>query len=797
MADKTNDDPYHKEKVCNFCNSSNPLNANFCRACGEKFIVIEKSSSKNDILCIKCSSNNPEGSKYCKYCGTSLEEAIDEAQLNKCLFGLNKKQKEAVVSREKRVLVLAGAGSGKTKTIIQRILYLISQGANAENILAITFTRNAANEMKDRLIEALDTTGEYKQETSNKRLSYFKKENMRREYMNKVPLVKDITIKTFHGLCYSILKHHGGNEYDNRFKILEDKNYKDSVNSDNMQNMNVNEAIRHSMVKLSEDTNYLIKLKTYVFLNYVKEPKNKKEIKYPKTGDKYYTTLDGRYKVRSKSERYIADWLFTHNINYIYEDLVVIDGVPFRPDFHIIDAGIHLEHISRLSYPTDKKEERMKKANMPYLKIYEETTEDIQNFYRELQEIVLPKLNKDISPTKYINFDSEFIYYQRELGRFIDDVNSAINMMKTEDIGIKEVYERGIGSPHERIRDFYKLFKPIYEEYHSLCINKSYLDFNDLLLKTLSLLNKDPSIKKHYQDRFRHVLVDEFQDVNSLQVKLIKELLSEDSFLMCVGDDWQSIYGWRGSEVAYIVDFEKYFENPKIIKYDLNYRSQNTIVTASNEVIKNNKHKVDKEIKSFTNKGKKIYLYMATKEEEDGSDKVYELIKTFGGKGYTKEDILILYRKHGMYDKYKEKLKDIEIPFSHKTIHSAKGLEAKAVILIGMTGGNYGFPSLWDEDSIFEIIKKTNHELKMEEERRLFYVAITRAKEELFIISEIGNESSFVTEIPGEFIDRKNFLILDIKDNSEVYCLECGRKLEDDFKYCPQCGKKLDAKIDN
>lgn len=792
MINKSNDNFNNKDKICPFCNSSNPYEAKFCRTCGEKFPEVENSNLMNNILCIKCNRNNPEGSKYCEYCGTTLEEAVDEAQLNKCLFGLNKKQKEAVICKDKRVLVLAGAGSGKTKTIIQKILYLLSQGVNAENILAITFTRNAADEMRDRLIETLDNTGEYKQKISEKNFSYSKREALRKEYLNSIPFAKDINVKTFHALCYSILKLHGGSEYDNKFNILQDNNYKDSINSENLQRLTVNEAIKHSMIKLSEDTNYLIKLKTYIFLNYVKEPKNKKDKKYARTGEKYYTTLDERFKVRSKSERYIADWLFTHNINYNYEERVEIDGFSFRPDFHIIDAGIHLEHISKLSYPIDMKEQYMKKANMPYLKIYEETTENIQNFYRELQEIVLPKLNKDITSDNFINFDSEFINYKMELGRFIDDVSTAINMIKTENIDINEVYERGIRSPHERIRVFYELFKPIYEGYHSLCINKSYLDFNDLLIKTLALLNKDPAIKKRYQDKFKYVLVDEFQDVNSLQVKLIKELLTENSCLLCVGDDWQSIYGWRGSEVDYIVNFGNYFEDPKIIKYDLNYRSQNTIVNASNEIIKNNKHKIDKEIKSFTNKGKKIYLYMATKEELDGADKVCELIRAFGEKDYTKEDILILYRKHAMYDKYKEKLRSVDAPFSHKTIHSAKGLEAKAVFLIGLVGGNYGFPSLWDDDSIFEIIKKSNHELKMEEERRLFYVALTRAKEELFLITEIGNESSFVTEIPGEFIDRKNFLILDIKENpSLIYCLDCGRKLDDDFKYCPQCGKKI------
>ena len=145
-----------------------------------------------------------------------------------------------------------------------------------------------------------------------------------------------------------------------------------------------------------------------------------------------------------------------------------------------------------------------------------------------------------------------------------------------------------------------------------------------------------------------------------------------------------------------------------------------------------------------------------------------------------------MFRRTRAIEPYKDKLRGLA---KLRTIHSAKGLEAKVVFIVGLTAGLYGFPQVWESDRILQIIKASNYELLMEEERRLFYVAITRAKEELFLISEVGNESQFIKEIPGEFIDRNNFLILNIKKREIVKCPECYKEIEESFNYCPYCGK--------
>jgi len=124
-----------------------------------------------------------------------------------------------------------------------------------------------------------------------------------------------------------------------------------------------------------------------------------------------------------------------------------------------------------------------------------------------------------------------------------------------------------------------------------------------------------------------------------------------------------------------------------------------------------------------------------------------------------------------------------------KTIHAAKGLEAKVVFIIGLTEGNGGFPDIWLEDRIFQVIKKANHDLLMEEERRLFYVAITRAKDKLFLITEKGNESSFLKEIPDIFTVKTGMPIKSVVEKV-ITCPKCFSQLEKLFAFCPYCGHK-------
>ena len=139
---------------------------------------------------------------------------------------------------------------------------------------------------------------------------------------------------------------------------------------------------------------------------------------------------------------------------------------------------------------------------------------------------------------------------------------------------------------------------------------------------------------------------------------------------------------------------------------------------------------------------------------------------------------------------YYHRLKDEGLIVQGKTIHAAKGLEAKVVFILGLTEGNGGFPDIWLEDRIFQVIKKANHDLLMEEERRLFYVAITRAKDKLFLITEKGNESSFLKEIPETFTVKTSTSIKSVIEKV-ITCHKCFSQLEKLWMVCPYCGEKV------
>ena len=157
--------------------------------------------------------------------------------------------------------------------------------------------------------------------------------------------------------------------------------------------------------------------------------------------------------------------------------------------------------------------------------------------------------------------------------------------------------------------------------------------------------------------------------------------------------------------------------------------------------------------------------------------------------GFVKEDILFLYRRSKMYSKYFEAFKKSGLIVSGKTIHGAKGLEAKAVFIVGLTEGKGGFPDVWLSDVIFQLIKETDHDILMEEERRLFYVALTRAKDHLFLLSQKDNPSSFINEIPLRY--RMEPRILDDEVLEFLTCDHCKHPIKQNDNFCAKCGTSL------
>ena len=707
----------------------------------------------------------------------------------KSLAALNKEQKRAVTAEDRRVLVLAGAGAGKTRTLLEKILYLIQEkGISPDKILAITFTKNAANEMIDRLLIVADQDKSYSTALNDKTISARQLHQLRLQKAKEVKWINRLTIRTFHSLCFTILKHYGAKEYDNKFKLLLDGD--DSSHRVEYSKIKAAESqydVLHKMlIKCCENRDFLLKFKRYIidFLVdriHVRHPQV--DTIYP--NQKYYTSLNGN-KVRSKSEQYICDWLYRHNINYIYEPKIDLSGFAFRPDFFIPEANLFIEHVSNLSSGMELKEKVFKDSGRTMVKTFENMTHDTALFNEILTRIVRRRLPADYSQTTMLSYEEEMSGRHPQVKDFLRQVLRVLDLVQVDRIDLQSLRHKIAKEKHSRVRDFYQCAIPIIESYQQYCVEKSYLDFNQLISVCIDLIKKNDDIKRILHEKYQYVLVDEFQDVNSIQVNFLKTVMDPSSQLFCVGDDWQSIYAFRGSDVGYIVNFNKYFKDSKLIVLNKNYRSTDTIVKASNEVISNNTFKIEKNISSATKSKKKIEVYSAI-DHKDGVAYCVEKVKWLKNHGLGGDDILFLYRRSKMFDPYRSAFKKHNLKVNAKTIHSAKGLESSIVFIIGMTEGYGGFPDLWMDDRIYHILRPINMDQMMEEERRLFYVALTRAKDSLFLITELGNESSFLKEIPDDF---KTYYStpLELKKVFKTTCPNCTSIMDPSFKFCPECG---------
>jgi DNA helicase-4 len=705
------------------------------------------------------------------------------------LNALNNQQRRAVLSSEKRILVLAGAGSGKTNTLLQKIHYLINdEHADANSILAITFTKNAANEMVDRMILSADKTGFYKKVLETNGITEKDIAVERKKMLQKYAWLQQITIKTFHSLCYKIMRDEGVHVFDNQFKIVSKQIDASNEFTGNTASETESEIAKNVAINLSENKEYLISLKRYIIDYFVDKIKDKdKDCEFRIEG-KLFTTLKGD-KVRSKSEQYISDWLFRNNIDYVYEHKERIDKSHFHPDFFIPSANIYLEHVSDISYPTFWKEMELKKGGVTCIKTFDKAAQNSTVFNQMLETVVKGRISKNISPEISLNYSVQFRGIKKEHERFFRMVLDVKGIIKTSNKSIEEIAEAATKSKHERVRIFYKLALPIIKGYYAYCTNRSYLDFDDLIEYSLKLFKEHSETSKKFQKQYKYVMVDEFQDVNNQQVAFLKELVTEESQLFCVGDDWQSIYGFRGSEIEYIVNFKEHFTQPEVIKLNLNYRSTDSIVKASNEVIKKNRFQVDKEITAVKKGGAKIEVNYAETDNEPESF-IWKKIQQHLDEGIQPEEILVLYRRSAMKEKIQENLIKSGVNVQFKTIHGAKGLEAQVVFILGLNSAPGGFPDPWMQDKIYHIIKKTEYSSLLEEERRLFYVALTRAKKNVYLMSQKGNVSEFIKDIPKDLMLINENEITGVEFEFTI-CNHCESKIEDHFKFCPECGSSL------
>ncbi len=734
-------------------------------------------------------------------------------------------QRIAVIKDDKHNLIIAGAGSGKTSVITNRIAYLLNRKdkIQSEKILALAFTNVAAQEMRERLKNTYHI---------------------------------DIDISTFHALGRRIIQqetNHRPNLITNEYEVIKDL-FNQLLEKEEFQNLFLKYLLYHSEDEIEEE-------------NF-----EDKELYYKYMRNKSYSTLNN-IQVKSISERDIGNFLFRHDIPFLYEPLVEWvdadeDGEKqYHPDFFLPKYDIYIEHWGlnkKFKVPdwfTISSEEYCANRDwkLAQFEKHQKTLVETWEYERIEGNLILKLITKlkEIEPEiefrplpfkELVEKTSEFDLKKNDI---LTLVSSFIQIAKSNFLMEDDIAQRLNSKKYSRKQKaFGEVALQVYKDYQKYLRKEKKIDFNDMINLAVELIKRNPDI---YLNMYDHILIDEFQDISHQRMELINCFVNDKSNtkLFCVGDDWQSIYQFTGSDVRFFVNFDQYFSTPEMSFLKRNYRSSQIIVGLSNYVISHNKNQIHKEIYSKTDIDSKLIIHFEIGSRLADSDKIsppfiFNLIKNLLDNGAKAEEIMVISRFNLNLRKIEIFCGANDIPIEEKgprgltkgvrfySAHKSKGSESKYVILTDLTSGVYGFPCEIQDSSIFEIAKRFVSKSFIEEERRLFYVALTRSKQFLFLFSVQDKPSIFLTEIiskirtisiPSEVVWEKvsNEYIPNLlqgfsqKTDIPFFCKNCGGVLlerqgkngeflgcsnypickftftvagEDEEK-CPKCGRKM------
>lgn len=722
---------------------------------------------------------------------------------------LDNQQIEAIIKNEVCNLVIAGAGSGKTTTIIGKIKYLIEDvGASPDDILTICFNNSAAKELKERI-------------------------------ENQGFNIKSVT---FHKLGNDIIR-----EYDPSVKIFNEENLdkvlEETINSQIKKDNNIINFFSYYLNSSERDEFNVTDLEEY-----------QKEI-----NNTALITLKGEY-VRSYEEVLIANFLFKNKIEYEYEKEYFIpksmesrifenffrqSSIYYRPDFYLPEYDIYIEHFAldkdhktpnfwNSSDPNagkkyidgiNWKRNLHKTLNTKLLETYSYYRQE--GILEEKLKEMLSKNNVKLTPLKNseilenIKKTKSAIMYTR----FINLLKNFVNYIKQNNISENEMIDNlhKFKSNYSKKRAilFIDIILHVLKDYQDYLTSNREVDFSDMIMKGRELLHKG-TIKRNY----KYIIIDEFQDISKTRFDLIKEIIDRNKGkLFCVGDDWQSIYGFAGSDLNLFLNVND--KMPFGIKsyIEQTYRYPQSIANlASSFIMKNNKQ-LKKNIKSFINDlNQENTAYEALYYDKNSGDftsrnKMIGSVLQEQLLKLPKDSTVLLLTRYNFEKSnflgdglvevkdYKDinvlfyKRKDLKISF--KTVHKSKGLQADYVFILNNRDELRGFPSKIEDDDLYKLIKEYDkNDYEYSEERRLFYVAMTRVKKKLFFIISSDNQSIFINEIENNFKNNiTNNLCPNCKNNEfmiinqKIFCKKC--KEEIDYKrvkikdVCPRCGKKL------
>lgn len=624
---------------------------------------------------------------------------------------MNREQLSSIVMDVRNRLLIAGAGTGKTMTVAGLAEYLfLMRGVDPEKVLFISYTNAAVDEMRSRIRKGTGI---------------------------------DPDVKTFHSLGRRIVSESDG--IQPRISGIEPEAFiRGCIENRLSDGMFLKDVIRYlSSHRYADD-----------------DRREEYESEHP------WITLNGE-RVKSRGEAEIADNLFAHGIPYRYEAPYAVDTRDskhgqYKPDFHIEDTNVYIEYFG-IDRNNDVPKEWLKRdpeAGRRYLEWMEwkRAVHERNNTvliplysYERFEGTLIESLEASLKANGIEDgeCDDRLVFTRLSRGsRPIEHLSraiaSSITLLKSRG------YEFPKGrNPKEssRIDALRRVAEPILSEYERTLERNGEMDFHDLLIQSVQRMREGS-----WSHRYDYVVVDEYQDMSPEKMDMLHGMRGIRDFkLFCVGDDWQSIYRFNGGNVGFILDFEKHWGPSEVMGLCRTYRFSGELMDCSCRFMNRcqlPKHMTggDSDTPMTILRGSNDFECMravskAVESIPDG-DSILFL-------GRFHQDVVLLRRcgfswapKGDHYTIASAKRRDMV----YRTIHSSKGTEADHVFVLNNNDAPMGFPDTRAEAPIADIVLDGSG-TKMDEERRLFYVAITRARRHLYLVTVNGMESAFLKEM--------------------------------------------------
>tara|TARA_R110000851_G_scaffold210486_3_gene363009 strand:- start:40578 stop:43574 length:2997 start_codon:yes stop_codon:yes gene_type:complete len=654
---------------------------------------------------------------------------------------LTDKQRRACIIDDDNNLLLAGAGTGKTSVMVGRAGYLVASGqAQADDILLLAYGKKAAKEMDQRIKHQLGTD--------------------------------DIKASTFHSLGLKIIAEVEGVN-PSLSPWVNDEQAKDKW-------------VHNRLQTLIEDEPYRKQVFDYFSHFYYVE---KNPFEFTTEGDyfEYLNDNDIRSlkgeRVKSFAELYIANWLFINGIEYQYEakyeyDVSTVDFRQYQADFYLPQHHVYIEYyaidganntapyIDNAAYFASMEWQRQlhKKHQTNCIELFYYQHKKNQLINRLEQALTVFKVNYSPLPDDAILATLYKLGRVTELAKLFSQLIGLYKAACVDEKGLEQIFANA-GDP-QQTRKAFELLQPILQQYQQHLSARGDIDFEDMIAKALGYLQSG-----QYVSPWRYIMVDEFQDISEPRARLVRALRDSrantsntDTSLFCVGDDWQAIYRFSGADVSLTTQFSRYFGNTTETYLDLTFRFNNRIGEVASAFVSKNPNQINKNIHSIVQVVDPAISILrrganegATKDEpssnalEQALNALSVRVAKATDKPTTKPTVYLLARFWFQLPD-KDLLRQLTVNYPMLVIeclsfHASKGKEADYVVIMGLTQGIHGFPSKKMTPPILDAFLPQAEDFEFAEERRLFYVALTRAKHRVYVLADMTDASPFLVEL--------------------------------------------------